>query len=217
MRCSAERFPMASAEAFPAAICHGPVVMACRSPAGNPVAGIDFANLDASFLPSPGEPLVYHLAAAPDVLVRPYYQYRRGERYYMYFDPDHAWTRLPAEELAFSGEWGMNPYEDLHVSADHGAYVEATFAGSHICWIGRKFDDAGKCEVSIDGKTTAIVDQYDPGRDVPFRYELGDLSPGIHTIRLTLLPDKNAASKGYRVNLAGFDVVLPPVSREGQQ
>jgi DUF1680 family protein len=208
MQFSAERFPKASAEAFPTAVCRGPVVLACRSPAGSPVASIDFANLEANFLPSPGEPLIYHLASAPDVLVRPYYQFAQGERYYMYFDPDRPWTRLPAHQLTFYGQWGRNPHEDLHVSAAPGAYVEATFAGNHIRWIGRKFDDAGKCEVSIDGEALATVDQYHPGEDVPFRYELDDLSTGGHTIRLTVLSDKDPASKGYAVNLAGFDVVM---------
>lgn len=216
MRFSAERFPRASAEAFPAAIVYGPVVLACRSPAGNPVAGIDFSHLDGNFVPSPGEPLVYHLASAPDVLVQPYQQYKQGERYYMYFSPGYRWTRLSDDRLTFSGEWGLNPHEDLHVSAAPGAYAEATFTGSSIRWVGRRYHDAGKCEVSIDGTKMATVDQYDPGQDVPFRYELRGLATGEHTIRLTVLLDKNAASKDRRVNLAGFDVVLPATDRETQ-
>ena len=216
MRFSAERFPKASANTFPAAIVYGPVVMACRSPNGNPVSKIDFANLNGNFVPSPGEPLVYHLASAPEVLVRPYYQYKQGERYYLYFDPDHPWTRLPVDQLTFSGEWGLNPYEDLHVTAAPGAYVEAAFTGNRIRWIGRKFDDAGKCEVSVDGEPIATIDQYDPGRDVPFRHELRDLSAGKHTIRLTVLPAKNPASKSHRINLAGFDFLSPISKRPGR-
>lgn len=213
MQFATERFPAASAAPFPAAVVYGPVVMACRSPDGNPVASIDFADLDGSFVPTAGEPLVYHLASAPDVLVRPYYQYRQGERYYMYFNPQHPWTRLPIEALTFSGGWGLNPIEDLHVAATPGAYVEATFTGSRIRWVGRQFDDAGKCEVSIDGKVIATVDQYQPARDVPFRYESAHLPAGKHTIRLTVQPEKNQASKNRYVNIAGFDVVCSPASR----
>jgi len=212
MRFAAKRFPAASPKPFPAAIVYGPVVMACRSPEGNPVKSIDFTNLSAGFVPVAGEPLSYRLASAPDVLVRPYYQYKQGERYYMYFSPDHPWTRLADNQLTFSPGWGRNPIEDLHVTAAPGAYVEATFTGCRVRWVGRKFDDAGRCEVSIDGKITATVDQYDPQRDVPFRYESDILPEGTHTIRLTVLPVKNPSSKGHTINLAGFDVARAPAA-----
>lgn len=213
MQFAAKRFPSASSAPFPAAVVYGPVVLACRAPAGNPVASIDFSDLAANFVPVPGEPLTYHLASAADVLVRPYYQYKQGERYYMYFDPGHPWTRLPDSQLTFSAGWGRNPIEDLHITAAPGAYVEGTFTGSRVRWVGRKFDDAGICEIRIDGEPTATVDQYDPRRDVPFRYESGDLPEGNHTIRLTVLPGKNPASKNHYITIAGFDIICPPASR----
>ena len=99
--------------------------------------------------------------------------------------------------------------------------VEHTFTGSGVRWVGRKYDDAGQCELTIDGKKGATVDQYDPVRDTPFRYELRDLPAGQHTIRLTLLPDKNPASKNRYANVTGFDVVRPlnsrPDARRGSQ
>ena len=73
MRFAAKRFPAASPKPFPAANVYGPVVMACRSPEGNPVKSIDFTNLSAGFVPVAGEPLSYRLASAPDVRVCPYY------------------------------------------------------------------------------------------------------------------------------------------------
>jgi hypothetical protein len=84
--------------------------------------------------------------------------------------------------------------------------VEHTFAGTSVRWVGRKFDDAGQCEVTIDGKKVAAVDQYDPVRDMPFRHEIRDLPPGQHTIRLTLREQKNPASKHRYANITGFDV-----------
>ncbi len=188
MRFAAERFPAASTSPFPAAIVYGPVVLACRSPEGNPVSRINFANLAASLVPSPGEPLTFHLASDPTVLFRPYYQFKEGERYFIYFDPKHPWTRLPLSDLKFSPGWSLNLTEDMQITTNAGAYVEHTFTGSSIRWLGRKFDDAGQCEVSIDGKKVATVDQFDPVRDTPFRYEIRDLPAGQHTIRLTLLP-----------------------------
>jgi uncharacterized protein len=215
MRLAAERFPAASKASFPAAVVYGPVVLACRSPQGNPVSIINFANLESSLVPSPGEPLAFHLASDPNVLFRPYYQFKEGERYFIYFDPKHPWTRLPLRELKFSPGWSLNLTEDMQITTNVGAFVERTFTGSSIRWVGRKFDDAGKCEVSIDGKVVGTVDQYDPVRDTSFRYEIGDLPPGQHTIRLTLLAEKNAASKDRFANITAFDIVCPPTPVSG--
>jgi uncharacterized protein len=216
MRMAAERFPTSSKTPFPTAIVHGPVVLACRSPEGNPVSMINFANLEASLVPSPGEPLAFHLTSDPDVLFRPYYQFKEGERYFVYFDPKHPWTRLPLSDLKFSPGWSLNLTEDMQITTNVGAYAERTFTGSSIRWLGRKFDDAGKCEVSIDGKTVATVDQFDPVRDTPFRYEIRDLPAGQHMIRLTLLSDKNPASKNRFANITGFDIVSPLTNSPGR-
>jgi uncharacterized protein len=215
-RLVAERFPACSTNAFPAAIVCGPVVLACRSPEGNPVSAINFANLATDLVPSPGEPLTLHLAGASNVLFRPYYEFKEGERYYVYFDPSRPWTRVPLRELKFSLGWSLNLTEDMQITTNVGAYVEHTFTGTRVRWVGRKFDDAGRCEVSIDGKTVAMVDQYDPVRDTPFHYEVRDLSAGQHTVRLTLLAEKNPASKNRYANITGFDVVRPLAPRMAQ-
>ena len=210
MRLAAERFPAASTNPFPSAVAYGPVVLACRAPEGNPVSQINFSSLDTSLAPSPGEPLTFHLASASNALFRPYYQFKEGERYFIYFDPKHAWTRLSLSDLKFSEGWTQVGGGDMEITTKVGAYVEHTFKGIGIRWIGRKFDDAGTCEVSIDGKAVASVDQYDPVRDTPFRYEVRELPPGRHTIRLTLLEEKNPASRDRYANVTRFDVENPP-------
>jgi hypothetical protein len=101
----------------------------------------------------------------------------------------------------------------MQITTKVGAYVEHTFTGSGIRWIGRKFDDAGTCEVSIDGKTVAKVDQYDPVRDKSFRYEVRELAAGRHTIRLTLLEEKHPASRDRYANVTRFDVASPSGKR----
>jgi uncharacterized protein len=209
MRLTAERFPAASTNHFPAAVVYGPVVLACRSPQGNPVSAIDFSKLDASLKPAGGEPLTFRVSSSSDALFRPYYQFKERERYFIYFDPNRAWTRVPLGRLKFSTGWALNLTEDMEITTKTGATVEHTFTGKGVRWVGRKFDDAGKCEVSIDGTTVATVDQYDPVRDVPFRYECRDLPLGQHTIRLTLLEEKHPASKDRYANITGFDVLSP--------
>ncbi len=209
MRFVAERFPAASSSAFPAAIVYGPVVLACRSAVGNPGPKVDFSNLEAGFVPVPSEPLNYRLAADPGVLVRPYYQFAKGQWYYLYLSPDNEWTRLPPEALSFSSGWAPNITGEIQTTNTPGAYVECTFEARGIRWVGRKFDDAGRCEVSVDGKSAGTVDQYDANRDAPFRFNLPDLPAGKHVIRVTLLSDKHPASKDRYANIMGFDV-LPP-------
>ena len=82
---------------YPAAICYGPVVMAVCSPQGNPAAKIDLENLDDVLVPSPGQPLTYHLRGGDDILLRPFYVLKENEPYYLYLDLDPtADNRLPS-------------------------------------------------------------------------------------------------------------------------
>jgi DUF1680 family protein len=72
---------------FPAAVMYGPIAMAFRSADGSPASRIDFNNLEHSLVPSPSEPLTYHLDSNPDVLVRTFYAFKEGEPYFLYLDP----------------------------------------------------------------------------------------------------------------------------------
>jgi uncharacterized protein len=205
MRFEACRHPASSKSAFPAAICYGPVTLAFRSPDGNPVGKIDFTDLGSALTPSPGEPLTFHLAADPSVLVRPFYMFRQDEPYYIYFDPARAWSRTSHEHLQYSGEWTVPGF--LHVTRTPGSTVEFAFEGVGFRWVGQKFDDAGKCEVSVDGKAVAQVDQYAPERGAAFSYVVRDLPSGRHAVRLKLLEEKNPASKDRYANIGAFDVL----------
>ena len=70
---------------YPAAIMYGPVTLAAAA-AQNPSGRIDLANLSSSLCPT-DQPLVWRPAADPDVLVKPFYAYGEGERYFLYLDP----------------------------------------------------------------------------------------------------------------------------------
>ncbi|MCD6175371.1 MAG: glycoside hydrolase family 127 protein [Planctomycetes bacterium] len=99
----------------------------------------------------------------------------------------------------FSGKWGGSPA--ARHSRETGATVTYKFEGDGICWLGRKFDDAGKAVVHIDGKKVAVVDQYDHLRVKGFRWERRGLEPGSHEIQITVLGQKNEESKGNYVNI----------------
>lgn len=72
---------------YPAALLAGPVTLAVRCPEGSAHGRLDLERLDRALEPCPGEPLTWRVPGAPALLVRPFYAFRQGERYFMYLDP----------------------------------------------------------------------------------------------------------------------------------
>jgi DUF1680 family protein len=202
MRLSARS--IADDQAYPAAIMYGPVVLAASAPSTGFVRKLDLARLDRSLPPAPGQPLTWRLATDPAVEFRPFYSFKQGQTYFLYLDPT-AGRRILHGALAYQKAW--NSAGQFHFTNVVGATAEATFEGTGIRWLGYKFDDAGQAEVTMDDKPVAVVDQYGPGRDLPFDWSHAGLSPGKHTIRLKLLESKNPKSKDRFINVAGFDLV----------
>jgi hypothetical protein len=66
------------------AVSVGPVVLAAKAEK-NPSTLIDSANLEKSMEPVAKEPMTYKLAGATDVILKPFYQFRPGEKYFLYF------------------------------------------------------------------------------------------------------------------------------------
>jgi hypothetical protein len=67
----------------------------------------------------------------------------------------------------------------------------------------------------MDGQEVAVVDQFDPGREIPFKWEHKGLQPGRHTFRLTILDQSNPASKGRWVNVDNITTVEAAVEAAG--
>ena len=188
---------------YPAAISYGPVALAFQATNDSALARLDLRQPGQEFLPVPGQPLTWRLREDPNVRARPFYAYGEGEPYYLYFDPtDDERPGLP--RVKFKLHWSQA--DRFHFSDVVGATAQYTFRGTAISWLGFKFDDAGRAEVTIDDKVVAVVDQYGPGRGLPFDWSVKNLTPGKHTIRLKILADKSAPSKGRFINVAGFDV-----------
>jgi DUF1680 family protein len=101
--------------------------------------------------------------------------------------------------LNFSPQW--KHYGPMSVAKESGAFIEFTFEGTGVIWKGHRYDDAGRAQLTIDGHEVAIVDQYGPGREIPFTWEHKGLQPGRHTLRLTILEQTNPVSKARWVNV----------------
>jgi len=189
---------------YPAAVLYGPVVLAFRAPHPRALRSLDLDRLADELVADRGEPSVFRLARDPGVTARPFYAYAQGEPYYMYVSPDMA-QFIATTECALDGAWPVNA-GTFRATDQIGSSVECTFEGTGVTWVGSLFDDAGIAEVRIDGTVVAQVDQYDPGRGIPFRWDSRELAPGRHAIRLTLIEAANPASKGHYINLSGFEI-----------
>ena len=142
--------------------------------------------------------------------LRPFYDMRIGEFYRMHFNRSGK-SRVSPAEMRFSGEWksrGGSRY-----CAEVGSSFSAEFSGTAVVWEGLRHEDAGIASVKIDGRARVDVDQYSytdvhvgrmDQREVPFRWSVADLSPGKHTLEVTITDKKNPASDGTWINVTGL-------------
>ena len=197
--------------AAPVAVMRGPVTMAFRSPSGNPSPKFNFDDVSANFEEQPAQRLHYHLRSDAEILARPFYEFKEGERYFMYLHPDiEQWAR-PIRITAKPSISAM-PWFSFTTSVD--STIEYPFTGSSVRWTGFRFEDGGKAEVRIDGAVVGVVDQYGPARRpmnppvgaaIPFEWKHSGLAPGNHTLTIRTLPEKNSASTGNRITVARIE------------
>jgi hypothetical protein len=119
-----------------------------------------------------------------------------------------AYEVPPAQRLTFTPQW--KHFGELSACNEAGAAVEWAFEGEGVKWFGRRYDDGGKAAVSIDGKRVATVDQYGPGRDLPFEWEHKGLPAGRHTVLIEVLGEKAQAAKGTWCNISGLGAAGAP-------
>ena len=169
-------------------------------------------------IPSPGEPLTYHLRSDHSVLFRPFYSFKEDERYFVYLDPQLNNRTLPGGNVVLGKgpdivcSKGWQNAGLYYSSSNAQATAVYSFEGTGIRWIGCKYDDGGKAEVTLDNGPVEVVDQYGPGRDLPFSWERRGLAPGKHSINLSVLGQKTPESKGTLVNLGAFEVIRDRVA-----
>jgi DUF1680 family protein len=187
----------------PIALVKGPVVLAIQPPDGRMPKRL-MKDLPNSLAPETNHSLRFRLRSAPSIVIRPFYELGEGLPYFIDFDPDGP-TRIGHNGIVFQPKW--HDGGRIRFTNVVGATAKVEFEGTGIRWLGYRFDDGGRAEVKVDGKSASIVDQYGPGRDLPFDWHISGLAPRNHTLIITLLPDKTSASRDRYLNLAGFEVV----------
>lgn len=198
--------PLYSNKPYPTAIAVGPTVLAFRA-TSNPAGRINLARIQSQLVQIPGDGLTYRLSDTPDVIARPFYAYKAGEEYFMYLDPAAA-GRISYRRMQTSGPWRDSGR--YWFCNQPGAWCETSFEGDSVEILGFRYDDGGRGEVRIDGKVVGGIDQYGPGRDLPFIWKTAGLRKGHHTIRITILADKDAESKDRFLNIAGLKITPYP-------
>jgi hypothetical protein len=188
---------------YPLALLCGPVVLALQAADGH-LPKLPWRALPAALTPSPSEPLVYRIASTPAAIVRPFYALKEGEPYFIALDPT-VQNRISYRAVRVTPNW--NDTGGSRFINVVGATATVDFVGTGIRWLGYRYDDGGRAEVRIDGKLVATVDQYGPGRDLPFDWHITGLTPGKHTLTLTLIAAKTPASRDRYLSFTGFEVL----------
>lgn len=105
-------------------------------------------------------------------------------------------------------------YRNLPAVTNYDEYAVALSAGTWVlaleAWRGASL---GRLAVSLDGAQVGVIDTYDSGSTIAYRFEMpgiGVRDGGIHLVRFTVLA-KNALSAGVAVRLsaASFTRVSP--------
>ena len=121
--------------------------MAVRSNGSNAGDLLREPDLERSLTASAGEPLTYRPRSGADLLVRPFYAIKQGERYSIYLDPNRH-----SHRTAHSTGDGWRDSDAFRYSDRPGDSAAFAFHGTGVRWIGFRFDDAGIAEVRIDDR-----------------------------------------------------------------
>jgi len=189
---------------YPLALTYGPVVLAVDCEKAPRLKNINWKDSN-EIIEVSKSPLVFSPKSNSKIILKPYYAFTAEQQYKLYIDPNAGLVEQPQ----FSGRWRKG--SEFMYSNDPNAVAKAIFEGTSIRWQGRKYGDAGKAEVSIDGQVVAVIDQYKPESDQqfePFEWKYEGLTPGSHVISIRVLGQKNENSKNTYINVAGFTPVL---------
>ena len=96
------------------------------------------------------------------------------------------------------------------MSTTTGASVSVNFQGSLVRVLSTTSSNYGEALVSVDGAAPVKVDMYAPAIRYQVRvFEASGLSPGNHTITVTVAGTKNALATGRNVDIDALEVLTP--------
>jgi GH25 family lysozyme M1 (1,4-beta-N-acetylmuramidase) len=116
--------------------------------------------------------------------------------------------------VSWGGKWRRTNNEHMsegksRYSSAAGAAVTYRFRGTDIALIATTSPSRGRARVSIDGQPAGIIDQYSPTVAYRQRVFTAHLPQGEHKVTIQVLGTHNANSKGSRVDIDAFQVLVP--------
>lgn len=130
-----------------------------------------------------------------------------------------TYTKAPVNDndggIVYTGTWGYSSnangcyHTDNHHSNTAASEVQYSFTGTGVTWYGSMAADHGKADIYIDNVLQTTVDTYysgTPSIKQQALYTKTGLPKGLHTIRIVLRDDKNAASSDYYQDVDAFRV-----------
>jgi hypothetical protein len=128
--------------------------------------------------------------------------------------------------VSYSAGWvystGLSGYyaSDAHYTGAAGATATLTFDGTTVAWIGSDNSDHGRADIAVCDAAgahcgpTSTVDTYASG-SVPgvVLYSASNLSPGPHTLRITVRSD--SSGPGHYVDIDAFQFGTPNAALTG--
>jgi len=129
-------------------------------------------------------------------------------------NPFTPWTRVDNMDsrITYSGSWGSGTQAGYFDNTAHwtnlaNAYLQFTFTGVGVRWIGCRNADHGKADVFIDGVYQTTVDTYNSTQQLQQTlYTIQGLFYGQHTLKIAWINSKNSSSSGYYIDADAIDI-----------
>ena len=100
-------------------------------------------------------------------------------------------------------EKGMR-YGGRLIAENPGSTFKFDFEGTDLGLFYNADEDCGKLSFLVDGKQQLIVDTYLWHENCKEKIIFTSLTPGKHTVEVTLLQDKNGKSSGTKAEIGAF-------------
>ncbi|ETA03263.1 hypothetical protein CcI6DRAFT_01227 [Frankia sp. CcI6] len=123
-------------------------------------------------------------------------------------------------QVSYTGTWTRctgciaGPLDDgFRYSSTYGSVASFQFIGTRVTIFGVKGPWSGQAAISIDGSTPQLVDTFATVAVASSIFTSNTLTAGTHTVQITNLHQRNAASRGYDVafdRAEAINEVAPP-------
>ena len=104
--------------------------------------------------------------------------------------------------------WPQDYNQTISVNNVTGDGFRFTFTGTSITYYFSKALNRGYAGVIIDGIDMGVIDEYSSITQFQYPITYNNLGPGMHTIEVTVMGQKNPSSTDYKIDLDHF-VVSP--------